>query len=93
MAGLTFRKILPAFIPVAFELVRHFKRDLSHNSNIKNFDETEEKLATIENLIVKVEKKALINREEIKAFKTQFMIWAAINSALLIAIFVKLFFF
>lgn len=93
MAGLTLKKILPAFIPVAFELVRHFKRDLTHNSNIKKIDETEEKLATIENLIVRVEKKALINRDEIKSFKTHFMIWAALNSALLIAVLVKLFFF
>ncbi|MCB5246949.1 MAG: hypothetical protein LHW57_02845 [Candidatus Cloacimonetes bacterium] len=92
MAGLTIRKLLPAFFPVAMEIFRHFKRDFSHNNNIKKFNESEEKLATIENLIVKVEKKALINREEIRAFKTQFVVWAVINSALLIAIFVKLFF-
>ncbi len=93
MAGSNFKRLLPAFIPVAMEIFNHFKRDFSHNNNIKKFNESEEKLSTIENLIVKVEKKALINREEIKAFKTRFVIWTAINSALLIAIFVKLFFF
>ncbi len=91
MPGLTFKKLLPAFIPVAWELFNHFKRDINHNSNIKKFDESEEKLATIENLIVRVEKKALLNREEIRSFKSHFYIWAAVNSALLIAIFVKLF--
>ncbi|MBP7205271.1 MAG: hypothetical protein KBA54_02025 [Candidatus Cloacimonetes bacterium] len=93
MPGLTFKKLLPAFIPVAWEIFNHFKRDLNHNTNIKKHDESEEKLATIENLIVRVEKKALINRDEIRSFKHNLIIWTAINSALLIAIIVKLFFF
>ena len=93
MAGSILKKLLPAFIPVAWEVINHFKRDMNHNSNIKKFDASEEKLPTIENLIVKVEKKALINRDEIRSFKGHFYIWAAINSALLIAVFVKLFFF
>ncbi len=93
MAGSIIKKLLPAFLPVAWELINNIKRDVNHNNKIKKFDESEEKLATIENLIIKVEKKALINREEIKSFKSHFYIWAAINSALLIAVFVKLFFF
>jgi hypothetical protein len=92
MAGLTFKKLLPTFIPLAFEVISHMKRDASHNNNIKKFDKTEEKLSTIENLIVRVEKKALSNREEIRLMRTQFVIWLAINSALLIAVVVKLFF-
>ncbi len=93
MLGLTLKKLIPAFIPVALEVARRINRDTSHNNHIKKFDKTEEKLSTIENLLVKVEKKALINREEIKAVNTRMQIWAAINSALLIAIAVKLFFF
>ncbi len=93
MSGSILKKLLPAFIPMAWEVVRHFKRDLNHDINIKKINESEEKLATIENLIVRMEKKTQLNREEIRTFKNHFYIWAAINSALLIAVFVKLFFF
>ncbi len=92
MAIFDLKKLVPTFIPVAFELMRHFKRDVSHNSNIRKFNEAEEKLATIENLIVKIEKKSMVNRDEIRVIKTRFTIWMAINSALLIAILIKLFF-
>ncbi|NLW18315.1 MAG: hypothetical protein GXY81_01310 [Candidatus Cloacimonetes bacterium] len=92
MAIFNFKKLIPTFIPVALELMRHFKRDVSHNNNIRKFDETDDKLATIKNLLVKIEKKTLINRDEIRSMKTRVTIWAVINSALLIAILVKLFF-
>lgn len=93
MAIFKFKKLIPTFIPVALELMRHFKRDVSHSNNIRKFNETEEKLSTIENLIVKLEKKSSVNRDEIRSLKTRFTIWMAINSALLIAVFIKLFFF
>lgn len=93
MAGLTLKKLIPAFIPLALEIARHLKRDTVHNHNIRKLDNTEEKLATLENLIIKVEKKALGNREEIRALGLRLQIWLALNSLLLIAIAVKLFFY
>jgi len=35
MAGSMFKKFLPAFIPLAYELVRQVRRNSSHNSEIK----------------------------------------------------------
>lgn len=92
MAASLLKRFLPAFIPVAYEVVRHLRRDTTHNSEIKKFDKSEEKLATIEHLIVRLEKKAQSNKDEIRASKVRLEIWLAINSALLVAIFVKLFF-
>jgi len=86
------KRFLPAFIPVAYEVVKHLKRNTSHNSDIKKFDKSEEKLMTIEHLIVRLEKKAQANKEDIRASKVRLEIWLAINSALLVGIFVKLFF-
>lgn len=92
MTGITLRKLLPAFIPLAWKFAHQVKRNMNHNSDIKKFDKTEDKLLTIENLIVRLEKKAMVNREEVRAANTRLQIWLAINSALLIAIVVKLFF-
>ena len=92
MAGLTMKKLITAFIPLALEIVRRVSRDTSHNNNIKKFDKTDERLNTIENLVVRLEKKALANREEIRKGKILLMIWMGLNSALLVAIAVKVFF-
>ena len=91
MAG-SLKKLLPAFIPLVMEVMSHVKRDASHNSNIKKIDKTEEKLATIENLVVRLEKKVITNRDEIKAMNIKLQIWLVLNSAMLIAILVKLLF-
>jgi len=50
-------------------------------------------LNTIEHLIVRLEKKVQSNRDEIRSSRIRLRIWLGINSALLIAIFVKVFFF
>ncbi|MFO8144306.1 MAG: hypothetical protein R6T89_01035 [Candidatus Syntrophosphaera sp.] len=92
MSLFSIRRLLPV-IPIAWELIRHVKRDISHNKDIKKYDNKEEKLATLENLVVKLEKKVLRNREELIRTSRNIQIWLAINSALLIAIAVKLFFF
>ncbi|MGC9361336.1 MAG: hypothetical protein ACP5F3_00235 [Candidatus Syntrophosphaera sp.] len=92
MSILNIRRLLPV-IPIAWELFRHVRRDISHNKEISKHDNKEEQLATIENLVVKLEKKAIANREELRKSSQLIQIWLAINSALLIAIAVKLFFF
>lgn len=57
MAGSMFKKFIPAFIPLAYELVRQVRRNSSHNSEIKKFDKAGEQLNTIEHLIVRLEKR------------------------------------
>lgn len=89
----TFNRFIPAFIPLIFELMRHFRRDLSHNNSIKKFDKNQEKIATIEHLMVKMEKKMISQREQSRILFNRIIWWLAINSALLIAILVKLCFF
>jgi hypothetical protein len=93
MAGLNMKKIIPTFIPLLFEIFSHMRRDSAHNNNIKKFDHTEEKLSTIENLLIKQDKKEMLVRDEFKKAVLRIQIWLVLNSALLIAILVKLFFF
>jgi len=92
MAGKLLNRFMPAFIPLVFEVMRHFRRDTSHNSDIKKFDKSQEKLGTIEHLLVRLEKKMISHRDQAKAFNNRMIWWLAINSALLAAIAVKLFF-
>lgn len=91
MAGSALKKIMPAFIPLALELLRHVKRDSLHNNNIRKFDKTEEKLATLENLIAKLEKRFTTVREDLKSSQLRLQIWLALNTAILIAIGIKVF--
>lgn len=88
-----FNRFIPAFIPIIFELMRQFRRDTNHNQNIKKNDKSQEKLGTIEHLLLRLEKKVQFNRDVyVKSF-SQLRIWLAVNSVILIAIAVKLFFF
>ncbi|MDY0150927.1 MAG: hypothetical protein RBS43_01485 [Candidatus Cloacimonas sp.] len=88
-----FNRFIPTYIPLMFELVRHFKRDTNHNQNIKKNDKTQEKLATMEHLMVRLEKKVQLNRDVYNKSFNQLRIWLALNSVLLIAILVKVFFY
>lgn len=88
-----FNRFMPAFIPLLFEVMRHLRRDSNHNSNIKKNDRTTEKLGTIEHLMVRLEKKVQLNRDVYNKSFNQLRWWLIINSALLIAILVKLFFY
>lgn len=89
----TFNRLIPAFIPLIFSLVRQFRISSAHDSKIKKHDKSQEKIATIEHLMVRMEKKMVVQRDQAKVFNYRIMWWLAINSALLVAIFVKLFFF
>lgn len=93
MADTGFRRFIPAYIPLAFELIRHFRRDVSHNGNIRKTDKTTEKMATMEHMLVRLEKKIQVNRETYEKIAGRVIIWLAINSVLLIGIAVKLFFY
>jgi len=93
MASKAFSRLIPTFIPLIFGLLRHFRRDALHNSNIKKFDKTDERLSSVEHLLVRMEKKLLQQRDDVQKAHGRLYWWLAINSALLMAILVKLLFF
>lgn len=93
MASKGFNKFIPAFIPLVFELMRHFRRDMNHNNNIRKTDKTGEKIANIEHFMVRLEKKIQQNRDTYMAIANRLTIWLFANSVILIAILVKLLFF
>ena len=85
------KRFIPAFIPLFYQLFKHFRRDLAHDGNIRKKDKTAEKLSTVEHLLVKMERKVQQNRQVYEKLAKNIMIWLLINSLLLIAILVKLF--
>ncbi len=87
-----FKRFFPTFIPLTFELVRYFKRDLNHNNKIRNSDKTAQKIATMEHLLIRLEKKIQVNRETYEKISSRVYVWLFINSVLLIGILAKLFF-
>jgi len=91
--GKAFNRFIPTFIPLFFELLRHIRRDSNHNQNIKKGDKTTEKLGTLEHMMVRLEKKVQQNREVYTRNFNQLKWWLILNSALLIAILVKVFFY
>jgi hypothetical protein len=62
MPDKNYKKFLPSFIFLVFELLSHWKRDFSQNNKVKKFDKTAEQLGTIENLLIRLEKKIQHNR-------------------------------
>lgn len=86
-------RFMPAFIPLLFELFRQFRRNFSHNESIRKSDISAEKLATIEHMLVRLERKIQHNRDTYEKIANKVTIWLIINSALLITILIKLFFF
>lgn len=93
MAIFKYKRLVPTFIPLAFELLRHFVRDFTHNENIRKTDKSTENMANVEHLLVRLEKKMQNNRETFEKITTRLTIWLAVNSILLIGILVKLLFF
>ena len=69
MAEKSFKRYLPSFITIVFELLEHWKRDSAHNSNIKKLDKTSEQLGTIEHMLVRLEKKIQYNRDLVDKLK------------------------
>lgn len=86
-----FKRFLPSFFLIVYELFNHWKRDVSQNSNIKKIDKTAEKLGTIEHMLVRLEKKIQANRDIIQKLQAQLLISKLINLVLLIIILLRLF--
>jgi len=84
-------KFLPSFIPLALELWHQFSRNKSHDQNIKKLDKTQEKLATVEHMLVRLEKKIHNNRDEIKKLAFRVQLYLVINFAVLLAVLLKVF--
>ena len=91
MADKGFKRFLPSFITIAFELMEHLKRDTAHNSNIKKLDKTNEQLGIIEHMLVRLEKKIQTNRELVDKLKMVVFYSMGVNLLLLIVIFLKVF--
>lgn len=88
-----FTKYFPAFLPMILSLIRNFRRDWSHSSNIRKTDQTAEKISTVKHMLVRLEKRIQLNRVTYEKIARRVYIWLIINSALLLAILIKLFFF
>jgi type II secretory pathway component PulF len=86
-----FKRFLPSFITIAFELMEHWKRDSAHNNNIKKLDKTSEQLGTIEHMLVRLEKKIQTNREMVDKLKTVLFFSMAANLFLLLVVFLRIF--
>ncbi|MDI3503726.1 MAG: hypothetical protein PWP64_662 [Candidatus Cloacimonadota bacterium] len=93
MAVSGFKRFIPTFVPFAFELMRHFIRDFNHNGNIRKNDKSGEKLATLEHMLVRLERNIQHNRESSEKIAVRVYCWLFINSIMLVAILIKLFFF
>ena len=56
-----FKKLIPTFIPFAYELIHIYKRNAKHDQNIRKKDRTAEKIGSLEHLMVRLEKKVQQN--------------------------------
>lgn len=91
MAEKKYKRFLPSFITILFELMEHWKRHTTQNSNVKKFDKTSEQLGTIEHMLVRLEKKILTNRELVDKLKVLLSISLIANLFLLLVILARVF--
>lgn len=90
---MSFARFIPAFIPLVYEVAKHMRRDVNHNQNIKKNDKTTEQLGTLEHMMMRLERKVQNNRDIYQKTFSQVKWWLIINSAVLIAIAIKVFFY
>ena len=91
MAEKNYKRFLPSFLTIVFELLEHWRRDASHSSNIKKLDKTTEQLGTIEHMLVRLEKKIQTNRELVDKLKVYLLASVVANLFLLIIILARVF--
>jgi len=84
-----YKRFLPSFITIVFELFEHLARHSAHSSNVKKLDKTAEQLGTIENLLVKLEKKVQVNRDLIERLKLQLTFSLIVNVVFMLVILLK----
>ncbi|MBM4399334.1 MAG: hypothetical protein FJ041_03255 [Candidatus Cloacimonetes bacterium] len=91
MAEKGFKRFLPSFITLAFELYEHWRRDAKQSNNIKKLDKTNDKLSTIEHMLVRLEKKIQTNRDLVDRLRFLLLFSWLINVLLVIIILLKVF--
>ena len=89
MAKFNFKKIFPLLLPLFIEVSRYFRPNIVAPAKNKSND----KIETLENLLVRMERKVQENRLQVYKLRKLIIVWSTINSALLVAILVKLLFF
>jgi hypothetical protein len=91
MGDKSIKRFLPSFLILVFQLMSQWKRNFSHNNNIRKIDKTAEQLGTIEHMLVRLEKKIQYNRDLVDKLKFQLIFSMAINLVLLLLVLLKLF--
>jgi len=86
MAETGFKRFIPALIPIVMEIIKRIKRDRNHDRDIEKIDQTQEKLSTLENLIVKMEKKTQDNRNLMEKQFATIKTFLIVNSILLLGV-------
>ncbi len=83
--------MLPAFLTIFSSFISPWIRDFNHNSKIKKFDKTAERVEVCENLLVKAEKKQNELRKMIEDLKTRLFISWGVQAILLLLILLRVF--
>jgi len=89
MAEKGYKRFLPSFFLILFEIMNHWKKNVSHNSNIRKIDKTSEQLGTIEHMLVRLEKKIQVNRDLVDKLSFILFISMSVNLVLLIVVLLK----
>ena len=67
------------YLPIIFTCFKGFVDTKKHDHKIRNYDQTKEKINTIEHLIIKMEKKLSEARNEIEDLRRHIMVSRVIN--------------
>ena len=86
MAEKGFKRFIPALISLVMEIIKRTSRVRKHDKDIKKIDQAQERLSTLENLMVKMEKKFQNNREDVDKKLTAIKTFLIINTILLLII-------
>lgn len=78
-------------IPFLTTVVGSWMKNKDHDNRIKKFDNTAEKINTIENLIVRLEKKLKETREDLRELQHQVILSRIINIVLSCVIIIGMF--
>ncbi len=89
MSDRDYKRFMPSFITLLFDLFEHFRRNKAHDNSIKRLDKTQEKLATVEHMLVRLEKKIQHNRDTIKQVSVRIQIYLIANFVVLVAVLLK----
>lgn len=84
-------KLLTAFGSALASMIMDKIRKAKHDGRVGKIDKTEEQIATIENMLVRLEKKIQENRTLIETVRLRIYIGLSVNIVLLLLILLKVF--